>query len=162
MIKKIKRLILFIMFLNAFVYGLTQPQKVKLQNNVVSLRNNVYKIEEYNKLNFDKDVMFAQKSVKSIIVKTEAIMQKGIINKEQFIAISSTFSDQLMQSIFMNPVYFNNLKSIDWLVKKPKKADLVIKLVFEKNGIRVMMKSNNREEKEFVPYDELFHQRMKP
>jgi hypothetical protein len=88
-------------------------------------------------------------------------MKKDTINKEQFIAISSTMSDQIMQSIFMNPQYFANMKSIDLLTTKPTKINLTIKIDFTKEGLNTIVTNGKREQKRFVSYDEMFHQRLK-
>jgi len=133
----------------------------KLNNSVVKVENGVLKIEEYNSINFSKKIFFDGESLNKVIVKTKATMKKGLINKEQFIDISSTLSDQIMQSIFMNPQYFNDMQSIDLLVNKPIKSNLIIKIEFEKNGLNTIITNRKREQKKFVSYSEMFHQRLK-
>jgi hypothetical protein len=141
--------------------SLTKQQQTKLSSSIVKVSNNIFTIEEYSSINFTKKIFFDGQSLDKVIVKTYAIMQKSIINKEQFIAISSTLSEQIMQSIFMNPQYFESIQSIDLLVTKPKNINLTIKINFKKDGLNTTITNDKREEKRFVSYDELFHQRLK-
>jgi hypothetical protein len=147
--------------LNLQANSLTKQQLNKLNNPIIKVQNDTLIIEEYNSINFSKKIFFDGENLDKVIVKTYATMQKGIINKEQFIAISSTLSDQIMQSIFMNPQYFESMQSIDLLVNKPKNINLTIKINFKKDGLNTTITNDKREEKRFVSYDELFHQRLK-
>jgi len=157
----IKLILMIIISLNLQANSLTKQQLEKLNNPVVKVENGVLKIEEYNSINFTKKIFFDGQSLDKVIVKTKATMKKDLVHKEQFIAISSTLSDQIMQSIFMNPQYFNDMKSIDLLVDKPKSSNLTIKIVFEKSGLNTIITNGQREQKRFVPYSEMFHQRLK-
>jgi len=160
--KTITKLILMILIsLTLQANSLTKLQLEKLKNPIVKVKNDVLKIEEYNSINFSKKIFFDGESLNKVIVKTKATMKKDILNKEQFIAISSTLSDQIMQSIFMNPQYFNDMQSIDLLVNKPIKSNLIIRIEFEKNGLNTVITNGKREQKRFIFYSEMFHQRLK-
>jgi hypothetical protein len=150
-----------VLSLTLLANSLTKQQQTKLNSSIVKVSNNIFTIEEYNSINFIKKIFFDGQNLDKVIVKTYATMQKGIINKEQFIAISSTLSDQIMQSIFMNPQYFESMQSIDLLVNKPKNINLTIKIDFKKDGLDTIVTNGKREQKRFVSYDELFHQRLK-
>jgi hypothetical protein len=141
--------------------SLTKQQRTKLSSSIIKVSNNIFIIEEYNSINFTKKIFFDGQSLDKIIVKTKAIMQKNIINKEQFVAISSTLADQIMQSIFMNQQYLESMQSIDLLVNKPKNVNLTIKINFKKDGLDTTVTNGKLEQKRFVSYDELFHQRLK-
>lgn len=127
---------------------------------MIQIENNTFIIQEYNNINFTKKIFFNGENLDQIVVETKAIMKKGIIHKEQFIAISSTISDQIIQSIFMNPQYYNDIKSIELLTSKPLKVNLTLYLEFKKNGLNTTVINGQREEKQFMPYNELFHQRL--
>ena len=158
--KNIKILFLtFVLFVSQ-ANALTKEQYNKLNTPIVKVVGDEYHIEEYNAINFTKDVLFDGQSTKRVIVKTKATMKKDAINKEQFIAIGSTVSDQIIQAIFMSPQYFPNIKSIELLTEKPDKINLTIKMVFKKDGIDTIIKNDKREDKRFVPYDQMFHQRL--
>ena len=127
----------------------------------IKVQNDTLIIEEYNSINFSKKIFFDEENLDKVIVKTKATMKKDFIHKEQFIAISSTLSDQIMQSIFMNPQYFKDMKSIDLLTKKAKKANLTININFKKDGLDTVVTNGQIEQKRFVSYAEMFHQRLK-
>ena len=76
--------------LNLQANSLTKLQLEKLKNPIVKAEDGVLKIEEYNSINFSKKIFFDGKDTDKVIIKTEAFMTKGTINKEQFIAISSS------------------------------------------------------------------------
>ncbi len=159
--KKISKiLLLVVIILSTHANALTKAEHEKLNSPVVKEKGDEYHIEEYNAINFTKNVLFDGQSLKRVIVKTEASMKKGVIHKEQFLAISSSASDQIMQAVFMNPEYFPNIKSIELLIKKPQKVNLAIQMVFKKEGIESVVKNSTREEKKFVPYDDMFHKRL--
>lgn len=141
--------------------SLTKLQLEKLKNPIVKAEDGVLKIEEYNSINFSKKIFFDGKNTGKVIVKTESFMKKNTINKEQFIAISSSISDSIMQSIFMNPQYFNDMKSIELLTTKPISSNLTIKLEFTKKGLNTTVSSSNNKQNRFVPYTEIFKQRLK-
>ena len=163
MIFKNTFLLTVILIVNLYSNSLSQKELQKLKSPIVTLQNNKFIIREYNSLTFDKNVLFGSKNTKKIFVETIAIMSKdNFVHKEQFIAISSSLSDQIMQSIFMNPLYFTNLKSVDLLTDKPKEIDLTIKIIVQENGIKTIAKSAKREEKNFISFKELFHQKIKP
>ena len=103
---KLKPLIILILALNLWANNLTTQQQNKLNTPIVKIKNNILTIEEYNSLNFDKKIFFDGQNLDKVVIKTKATMEQGVINKEQFIAISSTLSDQIMQSIFISPQYF--------------------------------------------------------
>ena len=108
---KLKLLMILTLALNLQANSLTKQQQNKLNNPIIKVQNDTFIIEEYNSINFDKKIFFDGQSLDKVIVKTYTTMKKDTINKEQFIAISSTMSDQIMQSIFMNPQYFESIKS---------------------------------------------------
>jgi len=156
-----KLILMILISLNLQANSLTKEQMAKLNTPIVQIKNSVLKIEEYNSINFSKNIFFDGKNLDKIIVKTEAFMKKSIINKEQFIAISSTLSNQIIQSIFMNPQYFNDIKSIELLTTKPNNINLTIKLKFTKDGLNTTVSSSNNKQNRFVPYTEIFKQRLK-
>jgi hypothetical protein len=47
------------------------------------------------------------------------------------------------------------------LVNKSKNINLTIKINFKKDGLDTTVTNGKREQKRFVSYDELFHQRLK-
>lgn len=147
---KLKLLMILILSLNLQANSLTKEQQIKLNNPIVKVQNNTLTIKEYNSINFTKKIFFDGKNLDKVIVKTEAAMQKNTINKEQFIAISSSVSDGIMQSIFMNPQYFNDIQSIDLLTSKPTKANLTIKINFKKDGLDTIVTNGTREQKRFI------------
>jgi hypothetical protein len=157
----VKLILMIFVSLNLSANSLTKQQIDKLNNSVVKVQNNTFIIEEYNRINFSKNISFEGKNTDKIIIKTEASMKRDIINKEQFIAISSSISDSIMQSIFMNPQYFNDMKSIELLTTKPNKTNLTIKLEFTKKGLNTTVSSSNNKQNRFVSYPEIFTQRLK-
>ena len=158
--KKITLLLLVALCLKA---ELTKAQVEKLQNPVVKEKNSTLVIEEYGKMIFVKPQFFAKQNLSEVITKTYATMPKGTINKEQFIAIASTMSDQMAQSVFMgNPDYAQNLKSGELLTSKPmKKPELFIELHFTKEGVNGKMYSVDQKVENFIPYEELFITKMR-
>ncbi len=160
--KKILKILIFLTFaLNLQANNLTKLQSKKLTSPLVKNESGMFVIKEYNQINFDKSIFFDGQNLKKIIIKTKATMKKGTIHKEHFIAISSTLSDQIMQSIFMNPLYFPHIKSIDLLTKTPSKVNLTIKINFKKDGLDTVVTNGKSEQKRFISYDEMFHQRLK-
>ena len=141
--------------------NLTQEMIKKLNTPIVKIDGGRLAIDEYNAINFSKKVIFDEHSVDRVIIKTEARMTKGIIHKDHFIALSSTLSDQIIKSIFMNPQYFTYLKSSEWLISKPKVTHLTIKILFKKDGIDTIVTNGTREQKKSFTYGEIFDQRIK-
>ncbi len=154
-------LIILTLSLNIQANTLTKAQQEKLNSPIVKIQNGIYFIEEYNRINFDKNIFFDGQSLNKVTIKTYATMKKDTIHKEQFIAISSTLSDQIIQNIFMNPQYFPNIKSIDMLTNKPNTTNLTIKIEFKKDELITIITNGKREEKRVISYDEMFHQRLK-
>jgi hypothetical protein len=155
------KLLIIALSLTLQANSLTKQQHTKLSSSIVKVSNNIFTIEEYNSINFTKKIFFDGQSIDKVIVKTKATMQKDIIHKEQFIAISSTLSEQIMQSIFMNPQYFETIQSIDLLVNNPKNINLTININFKKDGLDTTVTNGKLEQKRFISYDQLFHQRLK-
>jgi len=156
-----KLILMILISLNLQANSLTKQQSEKLNNPVVKVQNDTFIIEEYNSINFVKKIFFDGKDTDKIVVKTYATMKKELIHKEQFIAISSTLSDQIIQSIFMNPQYLNDMQSIQLLIDKPNNVNLTIKLEFEKSGLNTIVTNGQREQKRFLPYSDIFYQRLR-
>ena len=157
----IKLVLMILLSLNLYGQSLTKQQLSKLNNSVVKVKNDTLIIEEYNSINFSKKIFFDGKNLDKVIVKNYMTMKKGFIHKEQFIAISSSVSDSIIQSIFMNPQYFNEMQSVELLINKPMQVNLTIKIEFLKDGLNTIITNGLREEKRFVPYTEIFLQRFK-
>lgn len=157
---KLKLILMIFISLNLSANSLTKQQLDKLNNPVIKVQGDTFIIEEYNSINFSKKIFFDGQSLNKVIVKTQAFMKKDFIHKEQFLAISSTLSDQIMQSIFMNPQYFNDMRSVELLLDKPKSVNLTLKISFEKDGLNTIVTNGQREQKRFVPYSDIFHQRL--
>jgi len=152
--------IAFISLLNAS--SLSEAQKLKLNSNIIKETKDGYKIEEYNRLNFDKKILFDGVSTDKVVVSTVSTMTHNIINKEWFIAMSSTLSDQMIQSIFMNPQYFDNLSSTELLSIKPQEQiTLQILLEFKVDGVMVVTKGAKGKQENFLLYNDIFYQRLK-
>jgi hypothetical protein len=146
---------------NIWGNNLTQEELQKLHTPIVQVQGDNFNIEEYNAINFTDKIFFDGKSLNRVVVQTKATMKKGVINKEQFIAISASLSDQIMQSIFMSPQYIQSLKSVDWMTQKPKTVNLMIQINFMENGLDVVITNSKRTEKRMISYKELFHQRLR-
>jgi len=157
---RIWELIIFLV-LSSQASNLTPDQFLKLKNPVAKDLGKISLVEEYNRIIFDNTILFDGKKIQSMVIKTEARMPKGLINKEQFIAISSTLSDQIIKSIFMAPQYFLHLKSIELLTQKPNKADLIININFRKDGLNILVTGSHSEQRRFISYHEIFFQRLK-
>ncbi len=156
-----KKIILFLIVALSLEADLTTAQFKKLQSPLTKIKGEFIEISEYNKIKFDKKVIFDNHSVDQVIIKTYATMKQGIISKDNFVSISSSMSDQILQSIFMNPQFRSNISSIDLLVETPQKIDLTIKMEFNQNGINTIITNGVRKEKKLTPYDELFHFQLK-
>lgn len=161
-----KYLSLLLVFLISFVYStdLNDIQKTKLKSNVVFEKDGSYQIQEYNKVNFGKKVLFDGKSIDTIYVATIAKLAKANenISKENFIAISSTISDQMIQSVFFNPQYLEHLVSVELLTSKPNQPiNLEVVIDFVDNGLKTAIVSSKNKQEVFIPYGELFIQRLR-
>jgi len=89
-------------------------------------------------------------------------MKKNTIHKEQFIAMSSAISNQLIQSVFFTPQYFQSIKGGEQLAVKPLQVpDLQIELLFKKDGIDTKLYSKSNKIERFVSYAEIFKSRMR-
>jgi hypothetical protein len=152
-----KMIFLFLMATVSLQAALTTPQLKKLQNSLTNTKGDFIEISKYNSINFDKKVIFDNHNLEHVIVKSYAIMKQGIISKENFVSISSSMSDQILQSIFMNSQFRSSISSIDLLVNTPDKVDLTIQMEFKKSGIETIITNGVIEEKKFTPYDEMFH-----
>ncbi len=135
---------------------LSKEQLKKLNTSVVISKNNNYIIEEYNSVTFKKPVLFGGENIDKIIMKTYSKMEKDIIHKDQFIAISSTASDQLMQSIIFLPEYHQYIDTMELLINKPISVNLTIELNFVKEGIKTKIFSKDRNIERFVPISDIF------
>ncbi len=157
---KIIVLLIFCSFLQAS--ELTKPQLEKLNSSVVIEHNNTFIIEEYSKILFTKPVLFSQQDVSEVIIRTLATMKKNTIHKEQFIAISSAISNQLIQSVFFTPQYFQSIKGSEQLAVKPLQIpNLQIELLFRNDGIDTKLYSKSNRIERFVSYSEIFKSRMR-
>jgi hypothetical protein len=89
-------------------------------------------------------------------------MEKGTIHKEMFLAIASSLSDQLMQSMFMNSVYMGHLKQIDNFIDRPMRTpDLTIELEFQQEGVVAKIYSENISKEQFLNYAAMFTTRVR-
>ncbi len=159
-----KKIVLFLaicIFVEASV--LSKEQTKKLNTPVVLDKNGTLTIEEYSKVTFTKPVLFDNKKVDEIIIKTKATMKKDTIHKEQFIAMSSTVSSQMTQSILFSPEYFENLKTSELLVSKPmQNPDLNVEILFTDKGLDTKLYSTNRKLEHFISYSDMFLSKIKP
>jgi len=158
---RFKLIVTLLLAVNIWGNNLTQEELQKLHTPIVQVQGDNFNIEEYNAINFTDKIFFDGKSLNRVVVQTKATMKKGVINKEQFIAISASLSDQIMQSIFMSPQYIQSLKSVDWMTQKPKTVNLMIQINFMENGLDVVITNSKRTEKRMISYKELFHQRLR-
>jgi len=155
-------LLITILTLTLQADGLTKAQEKMLNSPMIkTLPDNTFVIELYNSINFKKTVTFGNKKLNKIIVKSYAQMKKGTINKEVFNSISSDISGQILDNIFLTKQNINKIDSIDILPNKPKNIDFIILLNFDKKGINVTMGNDLKKEKQFIPYSELFHSKLK-
>ncbi len=158
-----KSIFLIILITLTLSADLTKQQLQKLNSPVVKDQNGTLVIEEYNKVTFTKPVLFDNKKLDKIIIKTKATMKKGTIHKEQFIAISSSISDQMIQSVLFSPEYFDKLKTSELLVSKPmQNPNLNVEIVFLDKGIDTKLFNRYKKIEHFIPYNELFLTKMKP
>jgi len=157
---QIKLVLMILISLNLYAQVLTAEQEKKLNSSVVKVVDNLFFIEEYNKISFIGKIFFDGQNTDKIIIKTEAKMKDEIVHKEQFLAITSTISDQIMQSIFMNPQYFNQMKSIELLTNQPNDTNLTIVLDFTEKGIDSTVINSQNKQNRFIPYSDLFYQKM--
>jgi hypothetical protein len=158
---KVSALILIALLVNLQA-NITKEQQQKLNRAVVTEKNDILVIEEYNKVIFTEPVLFAKKEVSEIYIKTYATMKKGTIHKEQFIAISSAISDQMIQSVLFSPQYFEKMKSSEMLVSKPMQtADLNVEIEVTKEGLKTKLYSKDQTMEHFVPFDEMFLSKMR-
>ncbi|MEV9615151.1 hypothetical protein [Aliarcobacter butzleri] len=158
--KKLNLILMIFISLNLQAEVLTKEQLNKLNSQVVNISNNIYFIEEYNRVNFIEKIVFDGRNLDNIVIKTKAMMQKDVINKEQFIAISSSLSSSIVQSIFMVPQYFTKMKSIELLSLNDQNISLNINLEFTKDGINTIVSSSQNEQRRFLPYSEIFYQKL--
>jgi hypothetical protein len=157
---QIKLILMILLSLNLYGQNLTKQQLDKLHSPVVKTLGSSFIIEEFNQINFNQKVFFDGQNTNTIFVKTYATLNSDRIHKEQFIALSSSLSDSIMQSIFMNPQYFNYMSSMELLTSKPKNVNLTIELRFTKDGINTSIQSTQHKQNKFIPYTELFFQKM--
>lgn len=160
MTKPILTALIMLTTLNA--QSLTEAQQTKLDTPVVKEQNSSLIIEEYNRVTFTEPILFEQQKVSELIIKTYAMMPKETIHKEQFIAISSSLSDQMAQSVLFSPQFAPYLKSSELLVNKPKKSeDLTIELIFDTKVINSKIYSKNKNVVNVIPYTDMFHMKLK-
>ncbi|KIM09630.1 MAG: hypothetical protein KU38_08800 [Sulfurovum sp. FS08-3] len=142
--------------------NLTQVQIGKINTPVVKMQNNSLIIEEYNKVSFTEAILFEGQKVTEIIIKTYAKMPINTIHKEQFIAISSTMSDQMGQSVLFSPQFATYLKSTELLTEKPNKnEDITLELIFDKKGIKGRVYSKTKNITHVIPYSKMFNIKLK-
>jgi len=157
---QIKFILMILVSLNLYGQNLTKQQLDKLNSSVVKTIGSSSIIEEFNQINFNQKIFFDGKNIDTIFVKTYTILNSNIIHKEQFIALSSSLSSSIIQSIFMNPQYFNTMKSMEVLTTKPKTVNLTINIDFKNDGINTSIQSSQHKQNDFIPYSELFFQKM--
>jgi len=98
-------LIALIMLTTLNAESLTEAQKTKLNTPIVKEQNKTLMIEEYNRVTFTEPILFEQQKVTELIIKTYATMPIETIHKEQFVAMSSSLSDQMTQSVLFTPQF---------------------------------------------------------
>jgi hypothetical protein len=141
--------------LNLSANELTKEQLNKLNTPMVKEENNKLFIENYNFINFKDKVSFGGKVNDKIIIKTKSIMKKSILNKEIFTALSSSASDQIINSIFLSPLYINKIKSHGLLLAKPTSFNLNIELIFIEKGFHITIDDGVQKETNFIFYNNI-------
>lgn len=160
--KKLLKFLIFVFMLsNLEGNSLKEEQSIKLNSPVVNLIDHSFNIKEFNQINFFDDIEFNRVKLKKLIIKTEATMKKDTIHKEQFIAITSTLSDQIIQSIFINPQYVNDMESIELLTYKPDSVNLTISMDFTKEGINTLISDGKMKQKRFIRYSDMFKYKVR-
>lgn len=155
-------LIALIMLTTLNAESLTEAKKIKLNTPIVKEQNKTLMIEEYNRVTFTKPILFEQQKVTELIIKTYANMPIKTINKEQFIAMSSSLSDQMTQSVLFTPQFAPYLKSSELLVSKPTKGeDLTLELIFNADGINGKIYSKTKNITNFISYTDMFKMKLK-
>jgi len=142
--------------------GMTPMQKLKLKSPMTKETKMGYIVEAYNGINFNKAVFFDAKPVDKIYLKTSCSIDhqtiKDVISKENFIATCASLSDQVTQSIFMSPQYMSSLLSSEWLIQVPQKIDIMISLMYTKEGININVKTGLAQEtNKTIVYEKLFN-----
>ena len=141
---------------------LTTTQKDKLNSSLVKNKDNNLIIEEYTIVNFSTPILFEQSNINKLIIKTYSKVPKNTINKDRFIAFSSTLSDQMIQSIVSSSQFAPYLVSSDFFTSKPKESiHLTIELFFTSDGIDSKIYSKNKNIANFIPYSDMFHMKLK-
>jgi hypothetical protein len=155
-------LIALIMLTTLNAESLTEAQKTKLNTPIVKEQNKTLMIEEYNRVTFTEPILFEQQKVTELIIKTYATMPIETIHKEQFVAMSSSLSDQMTQSVLFTPQFAPYLKSSELLVSKPTKSeDLTIELIFNVDGINGKIYSKTKNVTNCISYEDMFQMNLK-
>jgi hypothetical protein len=155
-----KKMLLMTLMLGASLLHaeLSSAQIQKLNSPLVAERNGTLVIEEYYQINLrsNMQVPFDDKKHTVLIQKSTARMQKGTINKEQFIAIYASVSDRITEEMFLPLLKFGAIGSVEYLTTKPKSYDVETEVIITSKGIETVMRSAKGQQKRFVPFEKLF------
>lgn len=155
--KLINTIAVIFLALNLSADELTKEQLNKLNSPMVKEQDNKFFIENYNFINFKDKVSFGGKAIDKIIIKTKSTMKKNILNKEIFTALSSSASDQIINTIFLSPLYINKIKSHGLLLVKPTLFDLNIELTFIEKGFHITIDDGVQKQTNFIFYNQIFY-----
>jgi|GEM_PF-1491957 len=150
-------ILIFLIGLNLSAEELNKEQLNKLNSAMIHEQGDNLVIEEYNFINFKDKILFSGKDTNKIIIKTKAIMKKGTINNEIFLAFSSSVIDQGINAIFLSPQYMDKIKSIGLLIDKPSLFDLYIELSFNEKGFYILIDDGLQKRTDFIYYSQIFN-----
>ena len=158
-----KTLLVTLLMLTTLNAGeLTSAQKDKLNSPRIKIQDNNLIIEEYNVFNFNEPISFEQSKTNKLIIKTYARMSKNTINKEQFLAFTSTLSSEMIASVIFDSKFSSHLRNSEFLTSKPKESiNLTIELLFTSDGIDGKIYTNNNNITNFIPYSDMFSIKLK-
>jgi len=139
---------------------LSKEQLNKLNSAMIHTQGDNLVIEEYNFINFKDKILFSGKNTNKIIIKTKAIMKKGTINNEMFLAFSSSVIDQGINAIFLSPQHINKIKSTGLLINKPSSFDLSIELSFNEKGFHILIDDGLQKRTDFIYYSQVFNNKF--
>ena len=141
---------------------LTSAQKDKLNSPRITIQDTNLIIEEYRVFNFNEPISLEQLKTNRLIIKTYARMSKNTINKEQFLAFTSTLSSEMIASVIFDSKFSSHLLNSEFLTSKPKESiNLTIELLFTLDGIDGKIYTNNNNITNFIPYSDMFSIKLK-
>lgn len=131
----------------SFAQAQTNPAE-KLKEELVTVSNGKYQIEDFQLLTFANDA--------TLQLKTTAAGPEGVISRDQFVAIYSSVGVFMIVAILSEAgvsIDDVNFKDLDELIGV---ADISIHLEMTKNGLQMAITTEDGTERETMTWEEFF------